>query len=238
MARVTHVKHAQQRYATVPVLDDDGKPKRVPVMRKDGTQKVTKRGQPVFMRVTREDRSKPKPLLTCDHCGRPIELGTPYKHITPKSGPYGGHQRNRHEACPTWQVWDYSSSLSAQTAQIEHDFNEGLTGVTDESEVQSLLDDAAQAVRDIAEEKRQSAQNIEDGFGHATSTSDDLNQVADDLDSWADEIEGASIPELPEHEADPDDPDADDGDEHTDEEMNEWRDELSNSLTIVGECPV
>lgn len=235
MARVTHVKRAQQRFETKPVLGRDGQPVQVPVMRRDGTQKVTKRGKPVFMRRTVEDRSKPKPLLTCDYCHKPIEIGTPYKHITPKSGPYGGYQRNRHESCPTWQVWDYSSSLSAQVAQIEHDFNEGLAGVNDEDDVQSLLDDAAQAVRDIAEEKRQSAQNIEEGFGHETSTSQDLSDVADQLDSWADEIESATIPDRPEHE--PEDPEDDEGDELTDDELQEWRDEVANTVTIVGECP-
>ena len=35
MARVTHVKKAQQRYATVPVIDPEtGEPKRTPVMKK------------------------------------------------------------------------------------------------------------------------------------------------------------------------------------------------------------
>jgi hypothetical protein len=33
MARVTHVKKAQQRYGTKPVLDEDGKPKRTQVMK-------------------------------------------------------------------------------------------------------------------------------------------------------------------------------------------------------------
>jgi hypothetical protein len=65
MPRVTVVKHAQQRYETVPVLDDRGQPKVVPVMR-NGVQRTTKRGRPVTMRLTREDRTKPKPNLRCD----------------------------------------------------------------------------------------------------------------------------------------------------------------------------
>ena len=32
MARITHVKKAQQRYKTVPVMNDDGTQKQVPVM--------------------------------------------------------------------------------------------------------------------------------------------------------------------------------------------------------------
>ena len=121
MPTITHVKKAQQRYAMVPVCNPDGTPKQTPVMRGDGTQKTTKRGALVFMTVTVADKTKPQPLDTCDFCHQPIEVGTPYKHITPKSGPYGGHKRTRHESCPTWQVWEYSSSLSARIAQIQHD---------------------------------------------------------------------------------------------------------------------
>jgi len=200
MARVTHVKRAQQRYETVPVIDPETQePKRTPVMR-DGVQRTTKRGKPIFMTVTAEDRSKPKPLYDCDFCKKPIEIGTPYKHITPKSGPYGGRKRTRHESCPTWQVWEYSSSLSARTAQISFEFENALSNVETPDDVQSALDDAAASVREIAEEKRESASNIEDGFGHPTSASEELEQVADDLDGWADEIESVDIPELPEPE--------------------------------------
>jgi len=198
MARVTHVKRAQQRHETVPVIDPETQePKRTPVMR-DGEQRVTKRGKPIFMTVTAEDRTKPKPLYDCDFCRKPIEIGTPYKHITPKSGPYGGRKRTRHESCPTWQVWEYSSSLSARTAQIAFEFENALSNVETPDDVQSCLDDAAASVREIAEEKRESASNIEDGFGHPTSASEELEQVADDLDGWADEIESTDIPELPE----------------------------------------
>jgi uncharacterized phage infection (PIP) family protein YhgE len=99
-------------------------------------------------------------------------------------------------------VWEYSSSLSARTAEISHDFWDSFNNTTLESsdDVTSLLNDVAERVREIAEEKREGASNIEDGFGHATTQSDELNDIADQLDSWADDIEGADIPEYPEPE--------------------------------------
>jgi hypothetical protein len=202
MARVTHVKKAQQRYETVIVRDDEGNPKKTPVMRKDGSQKMTRAkssrpARPVFMTVTVQDKSKPKPLLTCDHCRKPIEIGTPYKHITPKSGPYGGRQRNRHEGCPTWQVWDYSNSLSAQLARISHDFWEAVDSAESPDDVTEALNDASSSVEEIAEQKQEGADNIESGFGHATSASEELAEMADQLKDWAGEIEQADVPEMP-----------------------------------------
>jgi hypothetical protein len=261
MARVTHVKRAQVRYPTVDVLDGDGSVIMIPVM-KGGEQRTTKRGRQVFMKKTAEDRTQPPlPDYECDSCRNPILPGTPYKHISPKSGPYGGRKRTRHEGCPTWQVWEYSSSLNARLAQVEHDFVTEVSkaDMTTEDGVQGALDDAANAIREIVGEKRDAADNIEQGFGHPTTQSEELEQLADDLESWADDIEAATIPEVPE----PEEEDCDDcvsgvveddgeesdcetcggsgqvtGDEPTDAQMEEWRDEVIGELTIVGECPV
>jgi hypothetical protein len=202
MARVTHVKKAQQRYATVPVIDPEtGEQKKVPVM-KNGEQKVTKRG-PQFMRLTQEDRTKPLEPYRCDFPGCTITdgkilPGQPYKWIKPKSGPYGGTRKNRHEEHPSWQVWEYSSSMSARLAQISHDFWEQIDNCETEDDVQSALDDAGSQIEELAEEKRESAGNIEEGFGHPTEKSEELEGIADELDSWKDEVTGQSIPDLPE----------------------------------------
>jgi len=103
-------------------------------------------------------------------------------------------------SCPQWQVWEYSSSLSARVAEISHDFWNEVDNASDADEVQECLNSAAERVREIAEEKREGASNIEDGFGHSTYQSDELNDVADQLDSWADDIESADIPDYPEAE--------------------------------------
>lgn len=199
MARTTFVKKAQQRYATVPVLNEDGTPKRTPVMRKDGTQKTTKHGRPVFLTVTVADKTKPLPMPTCGKCSKTIEVGQPYKHISPKSGPYGGRTLYRCADCPTWQVWEYSSSMSARIAEMQHSFETEIDGADDVETITSALSSMADEVRSLAEEKREGASNIEEGFGHPTSASEELEQIADDLDSWADEIEEADVPETDEY---------------------------------------
>lgn len=199
MARVTRVAKAQQRYRTVPVLDEDGNPKRTPVMRKDGTQKTNKHGRPVFMKVTVADKSQPLPNHTCGKCGKEIEVGHPYKWIKPKSGPYGGRTLYRCDACPTWQVWEYSSSMSARLAQISHNFFDAVDSAESMDDVTTALSSAADEIRDLASEKRESAENIESGFGHPTEKSEELSQIADDLESWADEVEQDEVPESSEY---------------------------------------
>jgi hypothetical protein len=298
MPRVTHVKKAQQRYATVPVIDPvTGEQKTTPVMKKvrdretgeiTEVQKTDKRGKAVVMRVTRQDKTKPKPNLRCDFPGcdiddREIKPGSAYNWIKPKSGPYGGTLMARHAAHPTWQVWEYSSSWSARIAQATADFD--VSAAESPDDVTSALEDVANAIRELAEESRETASNIEEGFGHATSQSEEAEQRADDLDGWADEIEQVDVPDLPEPEtryfvtngdgvvsdlfeedgyeteADAehalamhredngttgDGDDSDDGfeveaiepDELTEEQLDEWRDEVESLVDIVNESPV
>ena len=201
MARITRVQKAQQRYEQVPVLNEDGTPKQTPVMSRHGTQKVTKRGKPVFMTVTVQDRTKPLPNRKCGKCGKEIEVGSPYKHISPRSGPYGGRTLYRCKSCPDWHVWEYSGSLSARLAEIDFNFTEELDAEFEDTDyVQDALNTAAEAVREIAGEKTEAADNIENGFQHATYQSDELRDQGEQLESWADEIESADIPELPEPE--------------------------------------
>jgi len=201
MARVTHVKKAQQRYETKPVLDENGQPVKIALTKKDGTPKMTRAkgsraARPVFITKTEPDKSRPKPLHTCGKCGVTIQVGDPYKWIKPKSGPYGGRLMVRCGKCPTWQVWDYSSSLSAQVARIEHDATSAVDAAEDAGDVEAALNDAAEAIRDLAAQKSEGAENIESGFGHATYQSEELAQQAEDLEGWADEVEATEVEAL------------------------------------------
>jgi rubrerythrin len=202
MARITRVAQAQQRYEQVPVIDPaTGEQRRTPVM-KNGKQRVTKRGNLVFLSVTKADKSKPLPPRKCGKCHQEIQVGSPYKHISPRSGPYGGRTLYRCDTCPDWHVWEYSSSLSARTAEISHNFWESFNGAEFEStdDVQELLNETAEAIREIASEKEESADNIESGFGHETEQSQELRDVSEQLNSWADEVENVSLTDYPETE--------------------------------------
>lgn len=235
MPKVTHVARAQQRYEMRPVLDAAGEPRQVLTTRK------TKTGRAVYRDVTERDLSKPLPPFDCDSCGRPIKVGTPYKWIAPRSGPYGGRRLNRHESCPTWNVWEYSNSLSAQIERITHDARQS-ADTDDVSSTAEALRSAAEEIRALAEEKRASAENVESGFGHETELSQELNDTADQLESWADEIEqkadeieseydGESLETIKCEECD--------GDGEIDNSDREAISEaLDDALSVLDECPI
>lgn len=204
MARVTFVKKARQRYAMVPVLDEDGTPKRTPVMRRvkdhasgEWTEvpRKTKTGKEVTMAVTVADKSRPLPNLRCDFpgCGGEILPGTPYKHITPRSGPYGGTQRNRHAAHPSWQVWEYSYSTSARVAQVSSEIEDMLQSFefSDFSDFEDARQQAADMAAELRDEKEETLNNMPEQLQDGSQTQEQFEA----LESWVEAIEGADAPD-------------------------------------------
>lgn len=214
MPKVTPVKSAQQRYETKPVIDPGtGEQKRTPVMNKrTGEQKRTKSGRLVFMDVTERDLDRPKPMPNCDAkvCkvalvrdgDKTIRVGDAYKHMSPKSGPYGGRTLSRHAECPTWQVWEYSQSLSARIAEAVHNAEEALSDVENEDGVQEVIDGLVEEIEGFAEEREDSASNMEDGFGGPTSASEQLTEDAEALREWVEDLHGLTIPSLDDFDCD------------------------------------
>ena len=258
MARVTTVKKAQQRYHTKPVLDEQGDQKQVPVMRKDGvTPKATKQGRPVFLKLTVRDLDRPKPMPKCGKCSTTIEVGMPYKWIEP----HGRGQLVRCASCPSWQHWEYSSSLSARISQLQHEHDPGNVDLNEPGDMSTWGSDAGGAIRELSEEKRESATNMEEGFGHETSASQELADIADNLEQWADEVEGIDDLELPT----PEDKSCEDcggtgkvtseeetvscencsgsgnveASEPTEEQMDAWREDARDKMQeLLDNCPV
>ena len=284
MARITHVKSARQRFATVPVIDPaTGEQKTTPVMltrkvrQENGeytetkVQKKTKHGRPVFMKVTESDKNQPLPNYTCETCGGEIKVGDPYKHVTPKSGPYGGRTRRRCASCPTWEAWDLSNALWARIEQVISPAQtavEDAKAEHDADAVRSALEEAAQGIRDLAEEKTEAAQNMEDGFGHETEQSMELADQGGELEQWADEIESAEVPDFPEEpegeqecahcggSGEVDEPESEDSDgdtvecskcagegqveamEVTEDQINDWETEVDQGADVLGSNPL
>lgn len=79
---------------------------------------------------------------------------------------------------------DAYATLSELTFE---DYNEDTDALV--ADMQAALDQCAESVREAAEMWRESASNIEDGFGHATSTSEEMEEHADTYETVADEVE-------------------------------------------------
>jgi hypothetical protein len=187
MPKIVRVKKAQQRYKMVPVIEEStGMQKRTPVLGKDGKQKTDKRGNPTFRKVTKEDKSQPLDPEKCGKCGKEIAVGDPYKHTTVKRT-YGGVRMVRCVDCPDWRQWELTTSKMAPIMQAQDQ-----TSFDDCEDYQSIVDtleEFANTVRDVAAEYEESADNIEDGFGHETYQSAELREKYEALEAWADELE-------------------------------------------------
>lgn len=203
MARTTYVKHAQQRYRTVPVLDENGKQKVTQVLAKDGSPKTTKGGRAIQRRVTVEDHSQPLPNRRCNKCGREIEVGNPYKWIQLMVGA-SKQRKNFCNFCPIRQSDTTTSgnlaTLYSAIEAAEDVLDDG--GPLSLGDIAQALSEAATGVTEAAEAYAESAENMEQGFGHETSSSQEvqekaeqLEQFASDLEDKAAEIEGMEDPD-------------------------------------------
>jgi len=121
----------------------------------------------------------------CSACGQPIEVGQPYKWFKMKLS-RGGIKKSYHETCtipPSHRTTSRMGIIWDAQAAVDFSAAEDFDGIRQE------LETFAETVREVAEEYNESAQNIEDGFGHATYQSDELRERGEALESWADEIE-------------------------------------------------
>jgi len=59
------------------------------------------------------------------------------------------------------------------------------------ADIGSILNECAEQVREVSEQYGESADNMEEGFGHETSSSQEIREKADELESFADELESA-----------------------------------------------
>lgn len=182
------------------------------------------------MRVHRVKRAA-KPQGLCEVCLLTIQAGTAYNWIKSRYGP----KRSRHAHCRPFRPSDLTSNdklseLYAIQEAIEDDVGAwGILEQTDLSNLISALEDGAEAARGVAEQYRESAENIESGFGHATSQSEELASNGDEVDGWADELEQLSTGLEP----------APEGDWPEDWDPVEWRDDIVSQITdVVGQLPL
>ena len=194
-------------------------------------------------RVRKDKDGNVKPNHICEvHQGEEIKPGDSYKYISIKTGPYSSHTRYRCAAAPDWHHWDYSSSLSARVAQIQHDGEEALSSAEIAEDFESVAEEIAEWIEGLAQEKYENAQNIEDGFGHPTAKSEELDEIASGLDDWATEIRDAAngLDDAPEQENfDDDDDSGQTAEELHQEALEAWADEARDAIQeALDNCPV
>lgn len=166
---------------------------------------------------------------TCEACPEAIEVGQPYNWIKSRRGP----KRSRHATCRRFRPSDLTSNdklsrLYSIQERIEDEASAwGLLESTDLADLVTALDDAAVEAREVADEYRETAENLEQGFGHSTSQSEEIASNGDEVDGWADELESLSSG------LEPAEPDRDGWDEVA------WRDGIASQIAnVVGSLPL
>lgn len=195
MAKTHHVKAFRgQRKCQYVVDDSDWSKKRCNRTRAEHESGVFEEGQPVQF-LTHEFTQAP---LKCQHCGKPINIGDPYKWVAPRTHRAArGRRMNRHTSCPGWKPSELTSSVRLQilySAQetAEKDL-EALGDPIDPEDAESFLEDlrailegSSEEARAAAEHLEESASNMEEGFGHSTYQSDEMNDQAQEINDWCD----------------------------------------------------
>jgi len=102
---------------------------------------------------------------------------------------------------------------------IQDAIAEGIQAATDTDSISSMLTDAASSAEEMAGEYEESVSNIEEGFGHPISMSEEMQEKADAFNEWASVLENAAN-EIQGIEA---------GDEETDDDILERAQEIADS---------
>lgn len=139
-------------------------------------------------RIKTQKARKP---LKCSRCGATIKAGDEYRKFKRFRSPKVVRCM-KSECAPRASELTGSSSRSAIYSANEQGVD-GLAGATCISDLQSVRDDVVAAIEEAAEACREAASNIEDGFQHETEQSQQLNELADAVDSWKDEVEQVDL---------------------------------------------
>jgi len=125
--------------------------------------------------------------LRCNGCGQPIEIGQPYKWFKMKTT-YGGIKRSYHPDCeipPSHRT----SSRMGEIYDAQATLGKDLEAAQDFDGIREALEAFSSVVREVGEGYTESADNMEEGFGHETYQSQEIRERAEGLESWADEID-------------------------------------------------
>lgn len=199
------------------------------------------------MRVYTRTKKKGKKEYRCRRCGKTIQPGERYYSYKPRNvGPV--YHCSAHYPKQSEMTKGKMSMVFAAQEDAEERLNALTVGeVTEDwdgsdilSEVSSILEDFAEAIREVASEYQESADAMEDGFGHETYVSQEVREKGEELEAWADEIESDSEPivtfDPPERDEDEDEDVYQDAlDEAAEDFLSECRDHADNH---INNCPI
>lgn len=190
------------------------------------------------MRVNHVKKCK-KPQQ-CGKCNKTIEVGEPYRWIQAKFS--AKRIRCDASACSFRQSELVSSEKLSRVYSAQEqlsDFVESWDG-SDLQELKDACDECASELKEVAQEYEDSASSIRDAFQGGSSTADDCDEKAENLNTWAEEIESAGN-DLEEFEGEEPGEDEDEDESKPEDETKriDWMDECKSAVQdALGNCPL
>jgi hypothetical protein len=212
------------------------------------------------MRATYVKSARKQTRERCLRCNAPIEAGQAYVWAQA----FRQQRRVVHQSCGGFQPWETEpNEKRAAIYHAQHDAHVQLDGLDADayidaegcnaegfvSDVQSVLDEFAEALNEVQSMYEESADNIEDGFGHETESSSEQRELGEQVESWSSDVTDAlsSVGDEPDFDTDDDDGDAErdvdaDDDERAaarDEAWQTWVDEVVGAASdAIDDCPI
>ncbi len=143
--------------------------------------------------------------LRCENCGKDIQVGEGYKWVAPRAHRAArGFKKIRCLDEPAWKQSELTSSpvlsviYAGQEAADEALSRLEAPTVEEDAEtvleeIQGIAEEMGAAALEGAEMRQESASAIEDGFGHATGQSEELQSDGDMLEDWANDLEQVNL---------------------------------------------
>lgn len=135
--------------------------------------------------------------LTCESCREKIEPGMSYRWWANKMRHQRGsfrHIRCMEAPCTPSQA-DMTPGRRGEWMRAEIALHQDIDAASTNEELESAAQAAAEAIREFAEQFTEGADNIEEGFGHPTSQSDELRERGEALEAICDELESLDFEE-------------------------------------------
>jgi len=170
----------------------------------------------------------------CIKCGDKINKGDAYSWIKSRFGP-----KRRVCSKPGCHFRDSDLTGSEKLGRVydtRDDASEavGAWSGEDASDLRSALEEAAEAIREVAGEYQESADAIMEHFPNGNATSEECEEKAGELEGYADEIEGADLEDF-----DPEAEGSDETDEDKETRREAWVEQCRDEAqAAVDECPV
>ena len=133
---------------------------------------------------TIKNARKSKKDRNCSRCLHTIQPGESYHFIAKKVYPAGGYvifYCSNHYPRPS----DTLSGKQADYARMHEDFEDSINSATTIEELTDALQSLEESVATLSSEYSESADNIEQGFGHTTYQSEIMESNHNNLESYA-----------------------------------------------------